>query len=70
MRTAEDLATAASSRFAIDLAARAEREGREPSVDHAFALGRILSELEARDIAREYRVASPLPTGIIEWVSL
>lgn len=63
---AEREATAAVSRYGSSLA---ERLGT-PSADHAFALGRILSELEARDIASEYRVECPLPTGVVEWGAL
>jgi hypothetical protein len=59
-------AETATSRYSLTLAARSP----EPSVDHALRLGEILSHLEARDISASYRVASPLPTGIVEWVSL
>ena len=52
-----------ASIYSFELAARSP----EPTVEHAFALGDILRDLEARDISRAYSVASPLPTGIIEF---
>lgn len=56
-------AETAVSRYSLALAARSP----EPSADHACRLGDLCAQLEARDIAREYRVASPLPTGIVEF---